>query len=338
MMRLGALAAAAVALSVAAAGAAGPRQPGELRGAPLGGPTGLRLLFPGDRPFVADVDTGRVTRVRGVPPLDSGVPNVLGVGGRGAVLAAGLAWRHDDFYGVRGPGARVVSLGTGAAVVPASDGRSVWIKSFVGSRCTLRQVALDGRVLRAPRPFPCPTTLYPGGSLGIVVNRRRVLDPATGRTVVRTPFGVLAAAGHSLVLAGPEKELTLFDAGTRASRRLGWPSIVGGLDAPAVDPNGRLVALAFADPAWQGGGNQALDVWLLDTATGELTQLPGMPVILSLKATSMAWTPDGRLVLLGEDRRRAFVAVWRPGEPRLAVKTVRLPQRDGGSDAFALLA
>ena len=50
----------------------------------------------------------------------------------------------------------------------------------------------------------------------------------------------------------------------------------------------------------------------------------------------MDWTADGRLVLLGEDDERSFVAVWRPGQPQLAIKNVQLPQSTGGS-AFAVL-
>jgi hypothetical protein len=78
-------------------------------------------------------------------------------------------------------------------------------------------------------------------------------------------------------------------------------------------------------------------VWLLDTRTRKLTQLPGMPAFVSLKFTSMAWTHDGRLVLLGESSRKDVVAVWRPGRQRLALKTVHLPRRTSGSDSFAPL-
>jgi hypothetical protein len=185
--------------------------------------------------------------------------------------------------------------------------------------------------------FPCASTIYPAGSLGLVVNRVRVIDPGTSRTRLRTRWGVLAAAGQTLVLAGPRNNFTVLNAATGAQRRLRWPRTVGGLDAPAVDPRGRFVALAFANPAWRGA-EQALDVWLLNAKTTRLTRLPGMPALVSLKSTSMAWTDDGRLVLLGESSGRDVVAVWSPGRQQLAVKTVRLPERgDSGSDSFALL-
>jgi hypothetical protein len=63
-----------------------------------------------------------------------------------------------------------------------------------------------------------------------------------------------------------------------------------------------------------------------------------MPAFVSLKRTSMAWADDGRLVLLGETNGKDVVAVWRPGQRRLGIKTLSLPDRkDSGSDSFAVL-
>ena len=314
----------------------GSREPVPLRGVPLRGETGLRLVVADNPPFVLDVDTESVTPVPGIPAMERGVLWVVGASGAAVVVAESVQ-RHADLYAVRGHGARVSSLGTGAAVAPAPDGRAVWVKSFVdGSHCTLRQVGLDGRRLRGPRAFPCGTTIDPGGGLGLVANRTRVLDPRTGRTVLTTRWGILAAAGDKLVLSGPGRQLTLLDAETGAQRRLPWPSVLPRIDQPAVEPRGRLVALGFANP-WTGSG-QALDVWLLDTETGKLTQLPGMPALVSLKFTSMAWTDDGRLVLLAQSNKRDIVVVWQTGRQRLALKSVQLPERgDSGSDSFALL-
>jgi hypothetical protein len=159
----------------------------------------------------------------------------------------------------------------------------------------------------------------------------------TGQTLLTTSYGVLAVAGKSLVLAGPEKAFTLLDSATGTQRTLAWPSILYGLDEPKADYQGRFVALAFGDPAWQSGAHQAMDVWLLDTRTGGLTHLPGMPAFVELKFTSMEWTGDGRLVVLGETARSGFVAVWRPGAAKLQVRRVRLPVRTSGSDSFAPL-
>ena len=76
------------------------------------------------------------------------------------------------------------------------------------------------------------------------------------------------------------------------------------------------------------------DVWLLDPKTRRFTHVPGMPAAVALKFTSMAWTGDGRLVLLAETANHDVVAVWRPGEKRVALRSVELPTRLSGSDSF----
>ena len=334
---LGLAAVLAVGVSASAAARGGADEPVPLRGVALTGKTGLRLLVSDNPPFVLDVDSGNVSRVSGLRAIGRGVHSVVGIAGRSAVVVAHFAG-DAGLYSVRGRGAHATSLGTGRKVVPAAGGRSVWITRVVGrGHCALRHVALAGRELGGNQSFPCASTFESAGTLGVVVNRTRVLDPRTGKTVLTTRWGVLAAAGQKLLLAGPGRRFTLLDAASGAEQAFSWPSIVGGLDRPAVDPRGRYVALAFADPAWEGGGTQALDVWVLDVRTGTLAQLPGMPALVALKATDMAWTDDGRLVLLGESEGRDVVAVWRPGETRLGVRRVRMPERSGGSDSFAPL-
>ena len=50
-------------------------------------------------------------------------------------------------------------LGRASYAVASLDGRGIWLLEQAG-RCTLRKVALDGRVLRPPRRLPCSTGLY----------------------------------------------------------------------------------------------------------------------------------------------------------------------------------
>jgi hypothetical protein len=322
--------------ALALAATAGASRPAPLHGVPLGEPTGLRLVLPEQPPVVFDVDKGTATRVRGIS-ANRNVVGVVGVDGRGAVVAVEGDWPNDVLYGIRG--SQATRLGTGARVTPAAGG-AVWIERFVdAAHCTLRKVGLDGRVLRAPRRFPCGTVSDPaGGRLGLVVGRTRVVDPATARTVARTRLGILAVAGRKLVLAGPGKRTTVRDAVSGRERSVRWPSILGGRDAPAIDPTGRYVVLAFADPAWEGGPEQALDLWLLDVATARLAQVPSMPALVGLKSTSVRWSRDGRLVLLAGTDEGDVVAVWRPGARDLAVKKVATPNRDGNAtDAFAVL-
>jgi hypothetical protein len=316
-------------------GASETGQPVPLAGLPLSGTSHLHLLVADNPPFVVDVDTGRFTPLRAPVAMRHGVLWVTAAAGDAGVIVAGHP--KGQIYGVGARRARLIFLGRGSAVVPSSAGRSVWIKSKAGSACRLRQVALDGHQIGQASSLACSATIESAGSLGLVYSRVRVVDPLTGRTLLRTRYGVIAAAGNRLVLAGPGRRFTLLNTATGSQKKLAWPSVLTGLDAPSADDQGRRVALAFANPAWAGTGKQALDVWILDTRTGGLSHLPGMPTFVDLKFTSMDWTTDGRLVILGETDHEGFVAVWRPGAAKLRIKRLRLPERTSGSDSFASL-
>jgi hypothetical protein len=62
-----------------------------------------------------------------------------------------------------------------------------------------------------------------------------------------------------------------------------------------------------------------------------------MPAIVSLKFSSWAWTSDGRLVVLAESEGATLVGIWKPGDERIGVTRVRLPERNSGSDSFVVL-
>jgi hypothetical protein len=321
---------------------AAAREPVDLRGSPLGATTGLRLLVADSRPFVLDVDSGVVTRVRGLRAAAIPGFSVLSVTARSAVVTAlDSPSANKAQYLVRMGRTMAISLGAARDVVPAENGEAVWVTRVSSpGHCRLQRVGFDRRTTAA-RAIPCNWITAPAGSLGLVVGRTRVIDPLTGHTLLAERQGIIAVAGdHALIAGGPAYapgyRFTLMDTSTGSRRQFAWPSIVGEADAPAVDPRGRYIALAFADPSWHQSGWQVLDVWVLDTMTAKLTHVPGMPAYVSLKATSMQWTHDGRLVLLAENDGRDFVAAWRPGQRTLPIKLLRLPKRTGGSDSFAL--
>jgi len=327
----------------AAASAATAAQPRPLRGVPLTGSTGLRLLVANDPPFLLDADTGRVRTVTGFSVRDQPVLSVLALGSDAIVWVDRRAPvakpQAAEIYAVRHGTTVARRIGTGWDVAPAADGTAVWLKSYLkGGHCTLLELGLDGRARRSPEPVPCTARLVNSGSGALLSRGGSLADPLTGRTVLHSG-NVLAIAGHfALGNAGSKRPLPLTDLRSGKRRLLPWPSRIAYMDEAVVQPGGRLIAVSFADPAYQGSGTQVTDVWLLDPVSGTFRHLPDMPADVALKFTSMSWTNDDRLVWLAETGRRNVVAVWRPGERRIAVRPVRIPDRNSGSDSFVVFA
>ena len=169
-----------------AVGASETGQPVPLAGLPLSGTSHLHLLVADNPPFVVDVDSGRVTPLRAPVAMRHGVLWVTAAAGDAGVIVAGHP--KGQIYGVGARGARLIFLGRGSAVVPSSVRRSVWIKSKAGSACRLRQVALEGHQIGQASSLACSATIESAGSLGLVYSRVRVVDPLTGRTLLRHPL------------------------------------------------------------------------------------------------------------------------------------------------------
>jgi hypothetical protein len=322
----------------APAGAAVPRP---LHGTPLTGRTGLRLLVAADPPFVLNVDSGRATPVTGVNTRGDPVLTVQPVGRDTVVWADGRAGRTPPIiYVVRHGSARAIRIGTGSVVAPADHGHGLWLISAPRAHhCSLREISLRGQPLRQPRQVRCSSRLVAVGTgSAVLVTGRRMIAPDTGRTLRTGSWLWAIADGWALTSAGSQPPLRLLTLQGSAVRLLRWPSRIGATDDAVGEPGGRLIALDFGDPAFRQTSTQVMDAWLLDPVTARFRHLPDMPAAVALKATSMEWAPGRRLVILAAvDRaggRRNLVAVWRPGQRQFAVRTVRLPARNSGSDTF----
>jgi hypothetical protein len=163
-----------------------------------------------------------------------------------------------------------------------------------------------------------------------------LLDLGTGRVLARYPE-VHGVVGDLVLWGGHERHagpFTLTDLRARTSHRVSRPTPHGYAGMGLPSPDGRLLAVEFADLSWSQVQGQVSDIWLLDVQARRWRRLPGMPLITGVKFMSMAWTGDGRLVLAGDfERFGEALAVWRPGQDQLAVKRLALPEY-AGSDAF----
>lgn len=318
-------------------------EPRPLRGVPLTGSTGLRLLVANIPPFLLDVDTGRITHIRGLNVRGHAVLTVLAVGKDAIVWLDRNPFARKvpraEIFVVRRGATRATRLATAWEVAPAADGSAVWLKAYEDAQhCTLRELALDGRERQSPRPVPCSTELVDAGAGALLIEGRSIVDPSTGETLLDATrlWGIVGE--FAVTAEGSQGPLTLTDLRSGEAWRLRYPSRIGGpggTDEAAVRGT-KAIALSFSDPAYQLSGTQVTDVWLLDPAARRFRHLPDMPAAVSLKSTSMSWTSDGRLVMLAETDQRNVVAVWRPGQKRIRVRPVRLPARNSGSDAFVV--
>ena len=269
--------------------------PHRLAGMALTGATGLELLVSGNPPRLLDIDVGTSRGVAGVPVGRERVSWVQPVG-RDAVIVSEAVPAAAEVFRLR-PDA---------------------------GRCSLREVGLDGRQRRPARWVDCDTQPLADTDLGLLVPAEgprpdepltALVDPDDGRRLASYP--VVHAVAGNLVLWGTEEldqgPFTLSDRRTGVARRIRRPSRVGSVGDSLLSPDSRLLAMEFGDPAWDGGPTQLLDVWVLDLRARRWRQVPGMPLLVALKFTSMAWTGDGRLLLLGSfDGVGDALAVWRP--------------------------
>jgi hypothetical protein len=312
-----------------------------LPGVALRGASGLRLLVANDpAPFVLDVDTGAIRPVSGLPTDGERSVHVEPVG-EDAVVVTRRDCRGRDCdasdsaaYLVRHGDTAATRLGAASDVESARDGRGVWLLARQdASRCALGQVGLDGRPRRPPQPAPCDAVLIDELPAGLLVYGadapHSALLTADG-AMRRLPQVVDGVAGGDLVLSTLERGrlIALTDLGSGTSHRLRWPSplqdhVMGLIDG---HPDGRLASVAFY-PA-RDRGEQTLDIWLLDLGSRRWRQLPDMPLRLAPSKPQATWTADGRLLILAElaDEPAGLVAIWRPGEPRIAVRRVPFPE------------
>jgi hypothetical protein len=311
-----------------------------LVGVPLTGATGLQLLVADNPPFVLDVDSGQIQGVQGLDMRGKPGLSVFAVGEDGIVsLRRRSTPGIVELYVVRARTTTATRLASTYQAASSADGHGLWLLSHKNaSHCTLREVGLDGRELRAPRAAACAALLSagPAGLIYRTTKRDTLVDPLSGRSIVRAP-GIVGVAAGTVVTTNASHGITapLVATVLRSGKhtQIHWPSELSWFDPSLAHPSGQFMAIPFVDPAYPGPA-QALDVWLFDPGTNSMKELPDMPAEWSLKGSDEQWAADGRLVFLGETGDHEVVGIWRPGDEHIAVREIQIPDRTSGSDSF----
>ena len=309
-----------------------------LPGVRLRAPTNLRLLVADvPAPFVLDVDRRSVQPITGLPAGGDRGISVVAIGKAALVQSLRFCKRCQpdaSVYLVKHGSTAATRLGRVMGAVSSSDGEGVWtISTGVASRCTIREIDLDGRVRRSAGKVPCRTGLIAELPAGLLLSFVGPLGMDAHSTLLE-PSGQVVRLGDpniqpvvgNLVLSGADRHtpLVLRDVRSGARHRLSWPSSRGySLAEVTGDPNGHLAIVRFA----RFSPRHMLDMWLLDTQTRRWEHLRGMPAPLVPKATDVEWSADGRVVILSGH----VLGVWRPGSPQLTVGRIR-PTRQPGSN------
>jgi hypothetical protein len=313
-----------------------PKRPGRLRvqGVPLRAPSDLRLLVADSpAPFILDVDRGTTEPITGLPTSGKRGVVVLPLGNDALVLSSRYCKSCppvSDVYLVRHGSMAAIPLGAAWQVVPRRDGQGMWTLSRrAGGGCAIRELGLEFRPRRAPVRVSCRTGLVAELPAGLLVEsvgplgvdpHNALLEP--DGTLLRLSYDQAQPVVGNLVLTGADRRtpLVLHDVASGVTHRLSWPSGRRfSLRQATGEPGGRLAAVDFATYSPE----HRYDLWLLATASRRWHHLPGMPARLVPKVTYVRWTGDGRAVIMSEN----LLAVWRPGEPRLAVSRVRRPKQ-----------
>ena len=347
--RRGVVAAAIVAVAAWLGLAHGPTAP---HGAPLRPASSLRYL--------TGPSLGR-TGLRLIASENAGRPYLVGLDGASAHPVTGLALPANVGAPERTAVEPLIPYGSGALAFvrtqPCTRCGSTQVEYLIDREGRARRLgtlslgyhqtftpaigSTAGWVYTWPHRGPCSLALEPGSeravrvpcggldavsSAGVLIGGVLV-DPTTGHVRLR-----VKTAGRSIQLirgtlalesAGQPGDLTslaLLDLRTGARRPLRWPSRLHFGFQVFAAPHGPLVALRFGQPWYPP--SQAADVWILNTATASLTEVPGFPALELLKFSTIAWTADGRLVVASTGPGRTVVGVWRPGQPTMALRTV----------------
>jgi len=295
--------------------------------------TGLRLLT--EQGGLVDVDSGALQRVSANSWLQAAQRQPILVKlNRHSDMSKPLQVTTAHEPKLPGnPAVTTIDMYAATSLAPGIDGR-IWVHEYRSkSICTLRRIGERERLTACETHLLAETPHGLWAMRGANWDRAVLIDPETLEEKLSYPR-VAVIDEHRVLSWGPDRDdpVLVHDMRTNQSRRTQWPDFHGWPDpSPAIaSPDGSRIAFRFGNPS---NSPQIQDVWILELQDLHWVRPPGMPTLVALKSGTIAWAPDGTLVMLsvfydkltpeyGGQTPRKLVATWRPGKQRWDLRTV----------------
>ena len=340
----------------------GPKEPTRFSGTVTGSGSGSgsgQLLLTGPRPGWLSIATDRFQPVAGLPQWQAGYGFTRVPGGWAVQqysppqASCQKCDAPPAVYFVADAGirrsARAAVLGAAYAAAAAANAGDLWLTAYLpeadigASSGTAQEVTQTGQGIGAPLQLPTGYVIDRAVKGGLLLApyappanpvRDELWDPRTGQ-VIGTFANVIAASAEQIAWSPcpgrcPLKILTLLGHKTLSVNTALTIPLARGMwaDSGTFSASGRLLALQVSTAVQRDGSAAATRLEVIDTATGQVTSLPGT-TLSSQIGVSFGWQPGtGSLVAaIAQPSGFAQIAIWRPGYADPLVRAVRLPSQ-----------
>jgi hypothetical protein len=328
-----------------AATATAPPGPNGIAGPTLTWDSSVVLPADGTRPAWFEPASGRSEPIGGLPANRFGYQFIRVAGGWAVQASPGAQAGCDSCAGPPAPvwfladGARSVTrTGPANLVAPAAIAGNIWLTSYpLGAEMTTaagtaREVGATGTVTKSVR-------LPPGYEIDQGTDRGLLLAPVTqqpGAATVKlwdpsAPWadrafdGVLATSSAEIAWTSncaPTCSVHTLDLATGRDTVIALPAGTSAVSG-AFSPDGSYLALQMSFGNTGDGGDLAMQLEVVPTATGRLTLVPGTWAS-SDALVGFGWPAGGdHLVAEFNFTTKTQLASWQPGASRPAVTAVR---------------
>ncbi len=319
-----------------------------MTGRPLLRDASLWLPLGGHSPAWLSVATGRTEPIRGLPRRGHGYQLIRIAGGwaaqpfpSGNASCANCAPRPPSVYYVA-DGSRAASLlGAADFIAPAPSAGALWLVSYrpgadmSAAAATAQEVSVTGSRLGPRLKLPAGYVIDQATRAGLLL-----MPELAGSSPVRYELWDADTRRVTLsfaqLIAGSPAEIAWMPACTAVCRvhvlrlpggHLHLISLPGRSQSyeGAFSPDGRLLALQVTARTGAGGRAAATRLVVATVASGRLTAVPGTTAGIG-NGVDFGWQAGSRRLIADVAVRDEWqIAVWRPGDTRLSIALVRVP-------------